>query len=72
MALLDGAGGAIPLRRTGYSFMGDSSNFSYEFEGALPARPRLVARIAKNLEARVVPFRIENVDLLGRPRLTSP
>jgi hypothetical protein len=52
--------------------MGDSSSFSCEFEGALPSRPRLVARIAKGLEARVVPFRIENVDLLGRPRLTSP
>lgn len=68
IALLDGPGDAIPFRQNGYSAMNDVVTFTYGFEGELPGRPRLVARIAKNLQSVEIPFVVENVDLTGRPR----
>jgi len=68
VALLDGPGNATPLDENGYSAVNDEVTFTYGFRGELPEKPRLVARIAKNLQTYEVSFVIENVDLAGRPR----
>lgn len=68
LALRDGQGNAIALDQNGYSAVNDEVTFTYGFRGEIPDKPRLVARIAKDIQTFEVPFVIENVDLLGRPR----
>ena len=66
--LLSAKGEELPFQQQGYSSSGDECTLNCSIEGAIPKKAKLVARVAKNLQRLDVPFAIENVDLLGRPR----
>ncbi len=68
VTLLAGKGKEFPMTQQGYSACNDEVTFSYQVEGKPPKKARLVARVAKDVRTFLVPFAVENVDVLGRPR----
>lgn len=58
----------IPMERNGYSSSGDECTLTFTVEGKLPKKPMLTARVVREIRTWLVPFALENVDLLGRPR----
>lgn len=68
IAVLDAKGKRLPTSINGYSSSGDECQLSIVVEGKLPAKGRLTARVATDLQAYDVLWKIENVDGLGNPR----
>lgn len=67
--VLRGAKGEeVPMSQNGYSSSGDECTLTYGIQGPIPKKPKLVARVAKNLQRVDVSFEVRDVDLLGRPR----
>jgi hypothetical protein len=63
------AGGEVePLDQAGYSSSGDECRVGYRLPSPPEAGDRLVARVIERLDTIHVPFAVENVDLLGRPK----
>ena len=55
------------LKQTGYSGGGDSFTFTFESANGFPPKCRLVAEVYDQLQTYNVPFKLENVSLLGEP-----
>ncbi len=68
VALVDENGGVAELNRNGYSSSGDECTLNFDSEYALQPGMKLKARVMTDLKFYDVPFAVENVDLLGRPR----
>lgn len=68
LALVDENGSAAELNRNGYSSSGDECTLNLDSEYALQPGMKLKARVMADLKFYDVPFAVENVDLLGRPR----
>jgi hypothetical protein len=64
---LDAAGKPLPVERGGYMSSGDEVTLSFNSKGALPPKGRIVAKLFQDLAQYEAPFKIEQVDLLGRP-----
>ena len=46
---------------------GNETSKSLTIKGKFPAKGRIVVRVYDDLKEYEIPFKIENVDLLGRP-----
>jgi hypothetical protein len=68
VALVDENGSAAELNRGGYSSSGDECTLTLDSDAALQPGMKLKARVMTELKYYDVPFGVENVDLLGRPR----
>lgn len=55
------------LKKHGYSGFDNSYTYTYESEKGFPAKSRLVAEIYDQLQTFDVPFKLENITLLGAP-----
>ena len=55
------------LKQNGYGGGGNSYTFTYQSKTAIPAKARLVAEIYDSLQTFDVPFKLENISLLGTP-----
>jgi hypothetical protein len=64
---LDAAGQPIIMKSQGYSGANNAVTFTYEHDGDLPAEARIVAELYDDLKNFTIAFKIENIDLLGRP-----
>lgn len=64
---LDAQGKPLDVQRSGYMSGGDSTVFTFSILGKFPAKGRIVAKMFENLAQFEVEFKIQNVDLLGRP-----
>jgi hypothetical protein len=60
-------GSRTELKQTGYSGGGNSYTFTYESTGLFPANGKLVVEYYAELQAFTVPFKLENITLLGTP-----
>jgi hypothetical protein len=56
------------LTRRGYSGGGSSYTYTFEHSGPIPPEAQLVAEVYERLESFRAPFKLENLDLLGRPQ----
>lgn len=63
----DAGGRKLDAKPAGSMWGGRSVTLSYSLKGKFPAQGRIVAKVWEDLQAHQVPFKIENVDLLGRP-----
>jgi hypothetical protein len=68
LAFVDENGGAAELNRGGYSSSGEQCSLTLDTDAALVPGLRLKARVMAEIKYYEVPFAVENVDLLGRPR----
>lgn len=68
LALVDESGSAAELNRSGYSSSGDQCTLTLDSDVALQPGMKLKARVMADLKYYEVPFGVENVDLMGRPR----
>jgi hypothetical protein len=59
-------GTKLKTTTAGSSSSRNTCSLSYALKGAFPARGRIVAEIQKGLKRFKVPFRLENISLLGR------
>lgn len=71
LALVDENGSAAELNRNGYSSSGDECTLNLDSDVALQPGMKLKARVMSELKFYDVPFAVEDVDLLGRPRKES-
>ncbi|HEX7901528.1 MAG TPA: hypothetical protein VF950_27460 [Planctomycetota bacterium] len=68
LAIVDENGSAAELNRGGYSASGDQCTLTLDSDAALVPGMKLKARVMADIKYYEVPFAVENVDLLGRPR----
>jgi len=61
-------GGVEVLDQGGYSSSGDECRVTYRLPGEPKKGDRILAKVISSIETLEVPFAIENVDLLGRPK----
>ena len=71
MAVLTADGETIAMSPEGYSACNDECTLTYKIEGTLPGTVRVMAHVARTIQTHLVPFTIENVDLSGRPMVSS-
>jgi hypothetical protein len=64
----DEKGAKLPATRQGYSSSGDESTLEFVIKGALPKKGKIVAKLYDAPKTYEAPFKITNVDLLGRPK----
>ncbi len=67
-ALFNEAGEQMESTQTGYSSSSEESTLTYVVRGEWSGKGRIVLRVATELTRCSVPWSIENVDVLGRPR----
>ena len=67
VAFFDEAGKKLEVESSGWSGFGDSTTFQYSLKGAPPAKGRIVASVYDDRKSFEVPFRVTDLDLLGRP-----
>ncbi len=60
-------GQKTPLKQNGYSGGGNSFSYPFTHTAAIPANGRLVADIFDEVKTFKVPFKLENITLLGMP-----
>jgi hypothetical protein len=63
--VLDGV--KTQLKENGYGGGGNNWSITYESNTAIPAKARLVAEVYDQIQTYDVPFKLENVSLLGTP-----
>lgn len=64
----DGAGAVLPVKVVGWGLSwGKESTRTLSIEGKFPAKGRILVNVYEDLKEYEIPFKIENVDLLGRP-----
>ena len=59
------------LSQNGYGGGGNSFTFTYQSKTAFPANGRLVAELYDQMQVFDVPFKLENISLLGTPLATE-
>ncbi|MEY4385773.1 MAG: hypothetical protein RLY20_1056 [Verrucomicrobiota bacterium] len=60
-------GNKTELDQRGWGGGGNSYTFTYEIKGTFPANGKLVAEVFDQLQTFTVPFKLENITLLGAP-----
>ena len=63
----DSSGAELKTSDGGSWSSGNETSKSLTIKGKFPAKGRIVARVYDDLKEYEIPFKIENVDLLGRP-----
>jgi hypothetical protein len=63
----DESGKKLAVESSGYSGFNDQVTYSYTFKGAPPAKGRIVALVYDDRKSFEVPFRVADLDLVGRP-----
>jgi hypothetical protein len=58
----------LQANRQGYSSSGGESTLEFVIKGPLPAKGKIVAKVYDEPKTYEAPFKITNVDLLGRPK----
>jgi hypothetical protein len=66
VTLVAGANKTV-LERSGYFGGGNSCTITLTSKQAFPAQARLTAEVYDKLQTFEVPFKLENITLLGRP-----
>lgn len=64
----DAKGVKLPSTRQGYSASDDEATIQFRITGPLPKKGRIVAKLYDAPKTYEAPFKIGNVDLLGRPK----
>lgn len=64
----DDKGVKLPSTRQGYSSGGDECSIQFAIKGALPKKGKIVAKLYDAPKTYEAPFKITNVDLLGRSK----
>lgn len=60
-------GNKTELNQRGWGGGGNNFTFTYEIKGAFPANGKLVAEVFDQMQTFTVPFKLENITLLGTP-----
>jgi hypothetical protein len=55
------------LKRSGYSGSGNTTVFTFQIEGELPAKASLIVETYDKIQTFDAPFTLENLSLLGDP-----
>jgi len=63
----DESGKKLAVESSGWSGFNDQVTYSYTFKAAPPAKGRIVAQVYDDRKSFEVPFRVADLDLLGRP-----
>jgi hypothetical protein len=63
----DATGAVLKTKQTSSMTMNDVTTRSLTLKGAYPAKGRIYVKVYDDLKSYEIPFKIENVDLLGRP-----
>lgn len=64
----DDKGAKLQSSRQGYSSSGDEAVIEFLVKGTLPKKGKIVAKLYDEPKTYEAPFKITNVDLLGRPK----
>jgi hypothetical protein len=64
----DDKGVKVPSTRQGYSSSGDESTIQFAIKGKLPKKGKIVAKLYDEPKTYEAPFKITDIDLLGRPK----
>jgi hypothetical protein len=64
----DAKGTKLEANRQGYSSSGDESVLEFRIRGALPKKGKIVAKLYDEPKTYEAPFKVTDVDLLGRPK----
>lgn len=67
MTFYDGSGKKLEISSSGYSGFGNSTTFEYTCKGKFPSKGRIVAKVFEKLEKYEIPFKTENISLIGQP-----
>ena len=63
---LDAKGGEIEVNRQAESNMNGTCELTFTHKGEFPAQAHIIVQMYDNLKEYVTPFKVENLDLLGR------
>jgi len=63
----DESGNPLKLSEPSAWSTGEESTFTFTLEGKFPAKGRILANVYEDLKTYEIPFKVEEVDLLGRP-----
>ena len=66
--LFDDKGVKLPSTRQGYSSSGDESTIQFAIKGKLPKKGKIVAKLYDEPKTYEAPFKITDIDLLGRAK----
>ena len=66
VTFFDESGKKVDVEPSGWSGFGDSTTYQYSLK-AVPAKGKVVARVYDDRKSFEVPFRVADLDLLGRP-----
>ncbi len=64
---LDEGGTKLAVRASGHWQQGETTQFTYTLKGKFPPKGKIVVNLYDDLKTYEIPFKVENVDLLGRP-----
>jgi hypothetical protein len=67
VAFFDESGKKLEVESNGWSGFNDQVSYEYSFKGAPPEKGRIVASIYEDRKSFEVPFKVADLDLLGRP-----
>ncbi len=67
MTFYDGSKKKLDVSESGHGGFGNSTTFQYTCEGKFPAKGSIVVEIFEKLEKYNIPFKIENISLMGQP-----
>jgi hypothetical protein len=63
----DASGSVLATTDGGWSSMGETSTFTFTIKGTFPAKGQVVVSVYEDLKTYEIPFKIQNIDLLGKP-----
>ncbi len=67
VAFRDADGKKLEVSRAGYMTMGESTKFEFSIQGKFPQKGSIVVEVYEELKRHAIPFKIENISLLGKP-----
>ena len=62
----DEAGGVLETMGAGSWSIGDTTTYTFTFADTFPAKGKVIVNVYDDIKAYEIPFKVENVDLLGR------
>jgi hypothetical protein len=63
----DESGRPLPAKPSGYSATNDQVTRSLSLKGKFPPKGKIILKVYDDLKTFEIPFKLENLDLLGRP-----
>ncbi len=65
--LKDASGSVLATTDGGSYSMGEESSFTFTIKGTFPAKGQIIVNVYEDLKTYEIPFKVEKIDLLGKP-----